>query len=153
VTADYQLASSLMMQAATMDQTQRLLLLLPLLFVIVIISFPAGLILYWITTNTSTIGQQWVLRRRIGPVVPLAPAAPAQSLGGRAGGRATTTANGDASGGSGGLSGLLGESPSPRRRSLPPLDRTHARAVRRRRRHPAGIRRFRTPALAIERPA
>ena len=47
-----QLASSLMMQAPTMDQTQRrIMLLLPLFFVIFIISFPAGLILYWITTE------------------------------------------------------------------------------------------------------
>ena len=101
------------MQAPTMDQTQRLLLLLllPLFFVIFIIKFPAGLILYWITTNTWTIGQQWVLRRRIGPVVPLTPAAPAQALGDRDGGRATTTANGDASGGGGGLSGLLRRKP------------------------------------------
>jgi len=56
-----QLASSLMMQAPTM------VVLLPLLFVIFIINFPAGLILYWITTNTWTIGQQWVIRRTIRP--------------------------------------------------------------------------------------
>ena len=63
-----QLASSLMMQAPTMDPTQRrMVVLLPLLFVIFIINFPAGLILYWITTNTWTIGQQWVIRRTIRP--------------------------------------------------------------------------------------
>jgi YidC/Oxa1 family membrane protein insertase len=109
-----QLASSLMMKAPTMDQTQRrLMLLLPLLFVIFIINFPAGLILYWITTNTWTIGQQWVIRRRTGPVVPAAPAAPAPSPGGRDGRRATTTANGDGSGGGGGLPGLLRGKPKP----------------------------------------
>jgi len=103
-----QLASSLMMQAPTMDQTQRrMMLLLPLFFVIFIINFPAGLILYWITTNTWTMGQQWVIRRRIGPIVPAPPTAPAPSSGGRDAGRATTTANGDASGRGGGLSGLL----------------------------------------------
>ena len=65
-----QLASSLMMRAPTMDQTQRrMMLLLPLFFVIFIISFPAGLILYWTTTNTWTMAQQWAIRRRIGPVV------------------------------------------------------------------------------------
>ena len=48
------------------------MLLLPLLFVIFIINFPAGSILYWITTNTWTMGQQWVIRRRIGPGVPAA---------------------------------------------------------------------------------
>ena len=87
-----QLTSSLMMQAPTMDQTQRrMMLLLPLFFVIFIINFPAGLILYWITTNTWAIGQQWVIRRRIGTVMP--------------------AANGDASGWDGGLSGLRGGKP------------------------------------------
>jgi YidC/Oxa1 family membrane protein insertase len=83
-----QLASSLVMRAPTMDQTQRRMLLLPLFFVIFMVEFPAGLILYWITTNTWTIGQQWVTRRRIGPVVAAAPAAPAPSPGGRAAPRA-----------------------------------------------------------------
>jgi YidC/Oxa1 family membrane protein insertase len=73
-----QLASSLIMQAPSIDRTQRLLLLgLPLLFVIFVIQFPAGLILYWITTNTWTIAQQWVIRKRTGPVVAAAPAATA----------------------------------------------------------------------------
>ncbi len=103
-----QLASSLMMQAPTMDHPQRrMMVLLPLFFVIFIVNFPAGLILYWITTNTWTMGQQWVIRRRIGPVVPVTPAAPAPSSGGRDGGPVTTTANGDASGECGGLSALL----------------------------------------------
>jgi YidC/Oxa1 family membrane protein insertase len=108
-----QLVSSLMMQAPTMDQTQRrMMLLLPLVFVIFIITFPAGLILYWITTNTWTMGQQWVIRRRIGPVVPVTPAAPAPSPGGRDRRRAAA-ANGDGSGGGGGLSGLLRGMPKP----------------------------------------
>ncbi len=103
-----QLASSLMMQAPTMDQTQRrMMLMLPLFFVIFIISFPAGLILYWITTNTWTMAQQWAIRRRIGPVLPVTPAAPASSCGGRARRPAAADANGHGPGGSGGLSGLL----------------------------------------------
>ena len=36
---------------------------LPLVFVPFIISFPAGLVLYWITTNVWTIGQQFVVKR------------------------------------------------------------------------------------------
>jgi YidC/Oxa1 family membrane protein insertase len=63
-----QLASSLMMSSATMDPTQRkIMLVMPLFFVIFIINFPAGVIVYWITTNTWTMGQQYVIRRRIGP--------------------------------------------------------------------------------------
>jgi YidC/Oxa1 family membrane protein insertase len=117
-----QLASSLMMQAPTMDRTQRrMLLLLPLLFVIFIINFPAGLILYWITTNTWTLGQQWVIRRRIGSVVPVAPAAPIASSGGRDGARAATIANADAASGAGELSGLL--------RGKPKSEEKHAAAV------------------------
>ncbi len=128
-----QLASSLMMQAPTMDQTQRrMMLLLPLFFVIFIINFPAGLILYWITTNTWTMAQQWVIRRRIGPVVPVTPAASTASSGGGEGRRAPATPTGDGSGG--GLSGLprgrakpeekqpaaVGASARPRREAPPP---------------------------------
>jgi YidC/Oxa1 family membrane protein insertase len=109
-----QLGSSLMMQAPTRDRTQRrMLLLLPLFFVFFIISFPAGLILYWITTNTWTIAQQWAIRRRIGPVVPVTPAAPAPSSFGRDARPDPTTANGHRPGGDGGLSGLLRGKPKP----------------------------------------
>lgn len=84
-----------------------MMLLLPLFFVIFIISFPAGLILYWITTNTWTIAQQWVMRRRIGPVAPVTPTGPPPSSGGRDG-RHAAAANGfgGGGGGGGGLSGL-----------------------------------------------
>jgi YidC/Oxa1 family membrane protein insertase len=64
-----QLASSLMMSSATMDPTQRkIMLFMPLVFVLFVINFPAGVLVYWITTNTWTMAQQYVIRRRIGPV-------------------------------------------------------------------------------------
>jgi YidC/Oxa1 family membrane protein insertase len=64
-----QLASSLMMSSATMDQNQRrIMLAMPLLFVLFVINFPAGVIVYWITTNSWTILQQYVVKRRIGPI-------------------------------------------------------------------------------------
>ncbi|MGL1340032.1 hypothetical protein ACSTJQ_26225, partial [Vibrio parahaemolyticus] len=44
-------------------------------FVVFIINFPAGVIVYWITTNTWTMGQQYVIKRRLGPVTPIPPAA------------------------------------------------------------------------------
>src|ERR1700760_101258 len=51
-----QLASSLLMSSATMDKTQRqLMLVMPLFFVIFLLKFPAGVLVYWITTNTWTI--------------------------------------------------------------------------------------------------
>jgi YidC/Oxa1 family membrane protein insertase len=64
-----QLGSTLVMSGATMDPTQRkLMLFMPLIFVLFVIRFPAGVLVYWITTNLWTVGQQYVVRRRIGPV-------------------------------------------------------------------------------------
>jgi YidC/Oxa1 family membrane protein insertase len=99
-----QLASTLMMSTPTMDPTQRrIMMLMPLFFVIFIINFPAGLILYWITTNAWTMLQQYVIRRRIGPVVPVAATAGGgAATDGKA--RSGPPTNGD---GAGGLSGLL----------------------------------------------
>ncbi|MBA3366472.1 MAG: YidC/Oxa1 family membrane protein insertase [Actinobacteria bacterium] len=63
VYATSQTASTLLM-STTMDRTQRtLLLLLPLAFLFVVINFPAGLVLYWMTTNLWTVGQGLVTRR------------------------------------------------------------------------------------------
>jgi YidC/Oxa1 family membrane protein insertase len=60
-----QLISGLVM-AVTADKSQRMIMFaLPLIFVPFIISFPAGLILYWITTNIWTIGQQFAIQRII----------------------------------------------------------------------------------------
>ncbi len=57
-----QLASSLMMSSPMMDPTQRkLMLVLPLFFVVIVINFPAGLLVYWITTNLWTMGQQYTI--------------------------------------------------------------------------------------------
>jgi YidC/Oxa1 family membrane protein insertase len=62
-----QLVSGLMM-ATTADKSQRTMMLaLPLVFVVFIINFPAGLILYWITTNVWTIGQTYALQKLIPP--------------------------------------------------------------------------------------
>ena len=39
---------------------------LPFVFVLFVIRFPAGLLVYWITTNLWTVGQQYVIRRKLG---------------------------------------------------------------------------------------
>ena len=44
-----------------------MMFVLPLIFVPFIITFPAGLVLYWITTNVWTIGQQFAVKRFIPP--------------------------------------------------------------------------------------
>jgi YidC/Oxa1 family membrane protein insertase len=63
-----QISSTLLMATPTMDKTQqRLMLFLPLIFVFFIIRFPAGLILYWITTNAWTMFQQYTIKRMMGP--------------------------------------------------------------------------------------
>jgi YidC/Oxa1 family membrane protein insertase len=62
-----QIASTLI-ATATADPTQRrMMLLLPLIFVIILYRYPAGLLVYWITTNLWTIGQQYLIRRRLPP--------------------------------------------------------------------------------------
>jgi YidC/Oxa1 family membrane protein insertase len=58
-----QLVSSLFM-STTADRNQRLLMMgLPFFFVPFVIGFPAGLLVYWITTNLWTVGQGVVVRR------------------------------------------------------------------------------------------
>ena len=58
-----QLISSLFMTTTT-DRNQRMLFIaLPFFFVPFIINFPAGLLVYWITTNLWTVGQGYVVRR------------------------------------------------------------------------------------------
>lgn len=69
-----QLASGAVM-AVTADKSQRMMMFaLPLIFVPFILNFPAGLILYWITTNFWTIGQQLVIKRIVPPPVVATPA-------------------------------------------------------------------------------
>ena len=117
-----QLASSLMMSSPMMDKQQRnLMLFLPLVFVVIVINFPAGLIVYWITTNTWTMGQQYTVRRLIGPPKPPVVAAgvgpPGDGGGGSSSGRGDPGGGGPppgddpgpngSGGGGGGLSGLI----------------------------------------------
>jgi YidC/Oxa1 family membrane protein insertase len=60
-----QMASTLFM-AVTTDKTQRVLfMLMPLVFVFIIARFPAGLVLYWVTTNLWTVGQGLITRRLV----------------------------------------------------------------------------------------
>lgn len=63
-----------MVMSITADKSQRtMMFLLPLIFVPFILNFPAGLILYWITTNIWTIGQQLVIQRIVPPPVVATP--------------------------------------------------------------------------------
>jgi len=106
-----QLGSSLMMSGAMTDRTQRqIMLFMPLLFVIFVIRFPAGVLVYWITTNLWTICQQYVVKRRIGPMRPATPpgSPPAGGGGGSSGGGGPPKSSPNGSGGAGGgLAGLI----------------------------------------------
>jgi YidC/Oxa1 family membrane protein insertase len=65
-----QLLSTLLMSTTT-DKTQRMIFLaLPFFFVLFVWQFPAGLLVYWITTNLWTIAQQGIVRKRLGPLRP-----------------------------------------------------------------------------------
>ena len=118
-----QLGSSLMMSSATMDRTQRqIMLFMPLLFVLFVIQFPAGVLVYWITTNLWTIGQQYVIKRRIGPARPAAAGGdapggsgprPPRSGGGGTDGGGPPKAGPNGSGGGGGLGGRIRKPKEP----------------------------------------
>jgi YidC/Oxa1 family membrane protein insertase len=62
-----QLASSLLMSVSADKNQRRIFLVLPFIFVPFILSFPAGLLVYWITTNLWTIVQQFIVRKTVGP--------------------------------------------------------------------------------------
>ena len=60
-----QMASGLFM-APTAQKSQRIIfMVMPLFFVFVIAHFPAGLVLYWVTTNLWTVGQGLITRRLV----------------------------------------------------------------------------------------
>ena len=67
-----QVASTLVATATADPNQRRLMLLLPLVFVVILYRYPAGLLVYWITTNLWTIGQQYLIKRHIGPPPALA---------------------------------------------------------------------------------
>ncbi len=62
---------STVMSTVSADKTQKYIMYgLPFFFVVFIFQFPAGLLLYWITTNLWTIVQQAIVRKRLGPLRP-----------------------------------------------------------------------------------
>jgi YidC/Oxa1 family membrane protein insertase len=83
-----QLASSLLMTVSADKSQRRMMIALPLIFVAFIINFPAGLLVYWITTNLWTILQQFIVRRTVGPIRP-----PAEAVATPAGAKAVAPAS------------------------------------------------------------
>ena len=151
-----QLASSYVSSFNVQDKNQkRLLFLFPFLFVPVVINFEAGLLIYWITTNTWTIGQQLFVRKFLPPPDPLSVSSKAAPAGARAatatkgaqdgsdnggqaprakkkerGSRTTTTATAKSSGGGGGGNGRSDGGP---KKAPPPSPRKKKKRSGRRR--------------------
>lgn len=68
--------TSVWLMSATADKTQRYIMtFLPVVFIAVIINFPQGLVIYWVTTNLWTTGQGLITRR----LIPKTPAPPKKS--------------------------------------------------------------------------
>ena len=58
--------ASVWLMSATADKTQRYIMtFLPVVFIAVIVNFPQGLVIYWVTTNLWTTGQGLITRRLI----------------------------------------------------------------------------------------
>jgi YidC/Oxa1 family membrane protein insertase len=134
-----QLLSSIL-TPSTADRNQRMLMYgLPFVFVVFVHTFPTGLIVYWITTNLWTVGQGYILRKRIGAIgaprmEPALAGVPGAGSGGRGGGFMARLAA--ATGGSGASS-----DPSPEPKAARGADRTPAKS-------PAGKDRAAAPAGA-----
>ena len=65
---------STLLTPSTPDRNQQMLMYgLPLVFAIFILfyDFPSGLLVYWITTNLWTVGQGYLLRKKLGPIMPV----------------------------------------------------------------------------------
>ena len=99
---------STLVSTATADPTQRrLMLALPFVFVVFVFRFQAGLLVYWVTTNVWTIGQQLFIKRFLPPPEPLE-LAPAIA-GGGGGGGGGSGGGGRGGGGRGGGGGSDGK--------------------------------------------
>jgi YidC/Oxa1 family membrane protein insertase len=62
-----QIISTLLMSSSAEPSQRLMVLVLPLVFVVILYRYPAGLLIYWITTNVWTIVQGYFVRRSVGP--------------------------------------------------------------------------------------
>jgi len=68
-----QLASTMVTSLSADKTQQRIMYALPFVFATFIVRFPAGLIVYWITTNVWTVGQQLLVRKLYPKPEPIGP--------------------------------------------------------------------------------
>jgi YidC/Oxa1 family membrane protein insertase len=56
------------MMPTTADPVQqKIFLLMPLIFTVMFLAAPSGLVIYWLMSNVMAIGQQYLTNRMIGP--------------------------------------------------------------------------------------
>jgi YidC/Oxa1 family membrane protein insertase len=68
-----QVASGYFMSTSAQKSQRILIMLMPVIFVFVIASFPAGLVIYWVTTNLWNVGQGLITRRLVAKTPPPMP--------------------------------------------------------------------------------
>jgi YidC/Oxa1 family membrane protein insertase len=108
-----QVTSTLLMSASAEPSQRWLMLGLPLIFVFILFRYPAGLLIYWITTNLWTLAQGYFVRRSMGPLPPPPGKAGVASGGGSSNGKAGG-GTGSALGGEPALAGVgTGAAPPP----------------------------------------
>ncbi len=79
------------MMPTTADPVQqKMFLLMPVIFTVMFLTAPSGLVVYWFVSNLLAIGQQYLTNRMIGPpprpvAPPLKPAKPAKAIAGPSG--------------------------------------------------------------------
>jgi YidC/Oxa1 family membrane protein insertase len=124
-----QVASTLMMSATAPAGSKGMMLALPFVFVLFIFRFPAGLLVYWITTNLWTMGQQYFVRRSIGaPPAPL----PSKAVAAASGEGSSTNGSATAPRGGAGEPALAGVSGAASVPPPPPPRKKKKRSGRRR---------------------
>ncbi len=60
-------STELMLTSSTDKQQKYLMRAMPIVFVFILLRFPSGLFVYWVTTNLWTVGQQLIIRRVMKP--------------------------------------------------------------------------------------
>ena len=110
-----QLIASLITTVGGDKTQQRIMLALPFVFTIFIINFQAGLILYWVTTNVWTIGQQLVVRK-LYPKPEVLKDVEKETAGARGKPQVATAAVADAAGNGGPASGPPPSSPRKKKK-------------------------------------
>jgi YidC/Oxa1 family membrane protein insertase len=110
-----------------MQKAQRILMLvLPIVFIPFVLRFPAGLMLYWMTTNLWTVGQGLITRR----LVPKTPVGQLEKKSSRTPPKASDSDEGDG-GGNGAKPEAGGPKPAPARSQAPRKVRRKKKAGRR----------------------